>query len=112
MEFSRRRKIPGTELEISPVSMGCWPIAGISSLEVNDIDSQATIEAALEMGVNHFDTAYSYGYEGQSDRLLQRVLKGQYDASLFLARLDHTIPATARESSILTLSGLRSSLRR
>lgn len=79
MEFSRRRKIPGTELEISPVSMGCWPIAGISSLEVNDIDSQATIEAALEMGVNHFDTAYSYGYEGQSDRLLQRVLKGQYD---------------------------------
>jgi aryl-alcohol dehydrogenase-like predicted oxidoreductase len=49
-------------------------MAGISSLGVDDAQSEATIHAALDHGVNHFDTAYSYGYDGRSDRVLRRSL--------------------------------------
>ena len=76
---SNRRTIPGTDLSISPVSLGCWPIAGISSLEVTEKDSIATIRAASEAGINHFDTAYSYGYNGESDRLLRQAFNGKWD---------------------------------
>ncbi len=73
------RRLGHSDLFVSPVSLGCWPIAGISSLGVETQQSIATIEAALEAGINHFDTAYSYGYEGESDRLLGQALRGKLD---------------------------------
>lgn len=60
---------------VSRIGLGCWPLAGISSLEVNDADSLATIRSALEHGINFIDTAYSYGYHGESDRLIARALE-------------------------------------
>ncbi len=51
-------------------------MAGISSLGVSDDQSLATIQRAYEEGVNFFDSAFSYGYDGESDRLLARALKG------------------------------------
>ncbi|MEZ6135400.1 MAG: aldo/keto reductase [Pirellulaceae bacterium] len=69
-----RRQLGQSELHVSPVGFGCWPIAGVSSLDVNDQDSLATIHAAIDSGINFFDTAYSYGYAGESDRLLAKVL--------------------------------------
>jgi aryl-alcohol dehydrogenase-like predicted oxidoreductase len=74
-----RRQIGQSDLWISPVSLGCWPMAGISSLGVDDAQSEATIHAALDHGVNHFDTAYSYGYDGRSDRVLRRALRNCLD---------------------------------
>lgn len=55
---------------VSRLSLGCWPMAGITSLDVNDTKSGQTIDAALDMGINFFDSAFSYGYDGRSDRLL------------------------------------------
>ncbi len=54
-------------------------MAGISSLGVDDAQSEATIHAALDHGINHFDTAYSYGYDGRSDRVLKRSLRNRAD---------------------------------
>jgi aryl-alcohol dehydrogenase-like predicted oxidoreductase len=68
------RRLGTSDLLVSPVGFGCWPIAGISSLGVNDQDSLATIQAALDSGINFFDTAFSYGYDGEADRLLAHVL--------------------------------------
>ena len=53
--------------------MGCWPITGITSVNVNEAASLATLQAALEAGINFFDTAYAYGYEGESERLIARA---------------------------------------
>jgi len=50
-------------------------MSGISSLGVTDELSIATIRAALDHGVNFFDTAYAYGYDGRSDRLLGNALR-------------------------------------
>lgn len=70
-----RRRIGQTDMWVSPVAMGCWPIAGITSIGVTETDSLATIQAALDVGVNFFDTAYCYGYNGESEKLVGRVLR-------------------------------------
>ncbi|MDP7014471.1 MAG: aldo/keto reductase [Pirellulaceae bacterium] len=64
------RALGQTDIRISPVAMGCWPIAGMTSLDVNDADSRRTLRAAFESGVNFFDTAYCYGAAGESERLI------------------------------------------
>lgn len=78
------RRLGTSDLLVSPVSFGCWPIAGISSLDVNDRDSLATLHAACDAGINFFDTAYSYGYDGEADRLLAQVLRDR-DEKLIVA---------------------------
>ena len=64
------RRLGNTEIHVSAVAMGCWPIAGMTSLAVNDADSLATLARAVECGINFFDTAYCYGADGESERLL------------------------------------------
>jgi myo-inositol catabolism protein IolS len=73
------RRLGKSDLEVSVVAMGCWPIVGDrfwpnQSLE----DSIATIEQALDLGVNFFDTAESYG-NGYSEEILSHVLPARRD---------------------------------
>ena len=58
---------------VSRIAMGCWPIAGITSLGVSEETSIATVHKGIDEGLNFFDTAYSYGFSGESDRILQIV---------------------------------------
>ena len=76
---STLRPLGKTDIQISPVALGCWPIAGMTSLDVNDADSLATLEAAVDSGINFFDTAYAYGSQGESERLIARALRGHRD---------------------------------
>jgi len=68
------RELGATGIPISPVALGCWPIAGMTSLDVNEADSLATLQAALDTGINFFDTAYCYGIDGISERLIAKAL--------------------------------------
>jgi aryl-alcohol dehydrogenase-like predicted oxidoreductase len=68
------RTIGRTNIRVTAVAMGCWPIAGITSINVTEADGLATIAAAYEAGINFFDTAYCYGYEGESERMVGCVL--------------------------------------
>jgi len=63
-----------TDIGVSPVALGCWPIAGVTSLGVNDADSIATLQRSFDVGVNFLDTAYCYGLSGESERLIARAL--------------------------------------
>ena len=72
-----RREIGSTGILVSPVALGCWPIAGMTSLDVNDDDSRATIRAALDSGVNFLDTAFCYGADGKSEKLVGEVVAGR-----------------------------------
>lgn len=56
------------------VVLGLWPIAGVTTVGVTRADALATINTALECGVTAFDTAFSYGYDGESDRYLGQCL--------------------------------------
>ncbi len=74
-----RRRLGKTDLFVSPVALGCWPIAGMTSLNVNDEDSLATLAACPEAGINFLDTAYCYGADGESERLIGRALGRRRD---------------------------------
>ncbi|HPM81776.1 MAG TPA: aldo/keto reductase [Candidatus Anammoximicrobium sp.] len=73
------RSLGGTGIQVSAVAMGCWPIAGMTSLGVNEADSVATLQTALDHGVNFFDTAYCYGRDGESERRIARALGHRRD---------------------------------
>lgn len=71
------RKLGKSDISISVVAMGCWALAGDSTWGPQDTDeSIATIHAALDAGVNFFDTAEGYG-GGDSELILGRALVGR-----------------------------------
>lgn len=73
------RPLGSSDIHVSPVALGCWPISGMTSLGVNEADSIATVAACLDHGVNFLDTAYCYGADGESERLIARAIQGRRD---------------------------------
>lgn len=70
----KRRRIPGTDLELSVVGFGCWAIGGKWwGDDVRDEVSIRAIHAALDAGIDWFDTAPLYGH-GHADEVLVRAL--------------------------------------
>jgi aryl-alcohol dehydrogenase-like predicted oxidoreductase len=76
MQSPELRPLGRTGILVSPVALGCWPISGMTSLNVNEADSLATIRAAMDAGINFLDTAYAYGANGESERLIARAIAG------------------------------------
>jgi len=71
------RPLANTDMQVSEVGLGCWPIAGMTSPGVTDADSIATIRACFDLGINLLDTAYCYGAHGESELLIARALGGR-----------------------------------
>jgi aryl-alcohol dehydrogenase-like predicted oxidoreductase len=71
------RKLGRTGWEVSAISFGAWAI-GSAWGSVNDKDSLEALHAALDAGVNFFDTADVYG-DGRSERLLAQLKKERTD---------------------------------
>lgn len=57
------------------IILGLWPIAGVTTIGVTRENAIATIHAAIDAGIRQFDTAYSYGLQGEADERLGAVLK-------------------------------------
>ncbi len=68
MEF---RPLGRTGWNVSTVSFGAWAIGGAWGT-VDDKDSLAALERAIDLGVNFIDTADVYG-DGRSERLVAEV---------------------------------------
>ncbi len=67
---------------VGEVGYGMW---GMGSWTGSDDDeSMASLQQAVDLGVNFFDTAWAYG-EGHSERLLGRLLKAKRGTQLFAA---------------------------
>jgi aryl-alcohol dehydrogenase-like predicted oxidoreductase len=67
------RELGRTGWKVSEISFGAWAIGGAWG-DVNDRESLAALHAALDGGVNFFDTADVYG-DGRSERLLAKLRK-------------------------------------
>lgn len=67
------RELGRTGFKVSTISFGAWAIGG-SWGEVDDRDSLAALNRAVDLGVNFFDTADVYG-DGRSECLLARLKK-------------------------------------
>lgn len=67
------RTLGATGWDVSAVSFGAWAIGG-SWGEVDDNESLAALQRAVNLGVNFFDTADVYG-DGRSEQLLARLYR-------------------------------------
>jgi aryl-alcohol dehydrogenase-like predicted oxidoreductase len=67
------RELGRTGWKVSEVSFGAWAIGGAWG-SVDDSESLAALNKAIDLGVNFIDTADVYG-DGHSEQLIAQVLK-------------------------------------
>ena len=82
-------------MRVSEISLGTWAF-GSEWGEVSDEDSYASLNRAIDLGVNFLDTADVYG-DGRSERLIGRLLEDRRGEEIFVAtkagrRLDPHTP--------------------
>lgn len=66
-------------LQVSAIGMGCWPMAGVGWTGIDDAQSLVALETAIDQGITLIDTAYMYGRNGESERLVGRAIAGKRD---------------------------------
>ncbi len=76
----RRRRLGNTELMVSEVGFGTWTL--VSDWWGRVDDPHDLIRAALDAGVNFFDTAPVYGADGAGESILREYLRADDDLVL------------------------------
>ena len=72
----RYTTLPGTSLRVSVIAMGSWALAGDMAWgDQSEQDSLEATRAAVDVGINFFDTAPGYG-DGLSEKRLGKGLDG------------------------------------
>jgi aryl-alcohol dehydrogenase-like predicted oxidoreductase len=80
-----RAEIPGASLQVSRVALGTWAIGGWMWGGTDEVESIATIRAAIEHGINVIDTAPAYGF-GRSEEIVGKALaEGQLRSRVLVA---------------------------
>ena len=67
------RQLPRTDLILSEVGFGVWTVATNWWGRLEDAERAALLENAVELGINFFDTADTYG-DGFGEEILAKVL--------------------------------------
>lgn len=67
---------------VSEIGYGMWGMAGWTGS--NDEESMRSLQRAVDLGCNFFDTAWAYG-EGRSEGLLGRLVRANPDRKLYTA---------------------------
>jgi aryl-alcohol dehydrogenase-like predicted oxidoreductase len=76
------RRFGRTGWNVSEIGYGMWGMAGWSGSE--DAESIASLQRAVDLGCNFFDTAWAYG-DGHSEQLLGKVLHANPGKKLYTA---------------------------
>jgi aryl-alcohol dehydrogenase-like predicted oxidoreductase len=89
------RDLGETGMRVSEISLGTWAFGSEWGV-VSDEDSYASLNCAIDLGVNFLDTADVYG-DGRSERLIGRLLENRRGEEIFVAtkagrRLDPHTP--------------------
>ena len=78
----RYRQFGRLEWRVGEIGYGMWGMGSWS--DSNDQQSLESLQAAVDLGCNFFDTAYAYG-EGHSENLLGQTVRANPDKRLFTA---------------------------
>jgi len=98
-----KRVLGRSKMEVSALGMGCWAIGGPWTWDqpgrepypagwgtTDDVESIRAVHAALDMGVNFFDTAANYG-AGHSEVVLGQALKDRRDKVVIATKFGHIV---------------------
>lgn len=99
-----KRMLGRSGIEVSAMGLGCWAIGGpfwagetpLGWGEVDDNESIRAIHAALDVGINFFDTANVYG-AGHSERVLGRALAGRRDRVVIATKFNAVFDENTRQ---------------
>jgi aryl-alcohol dehydrogenase-like predicted oxidoreductase len=69
-QVMKMRALGPSGLQVSELGLGCNNFGG----RIDEAGTRAVVDAALEAGINFFDTADTYGNKGGSETLLGRIL--------------------------------------
>lgn len=84
------RKLGKTDITVSTIALGCWAFAGDMTWGPQDeAESIATVRAALDRGINFFDTAEGYG-GGDSEAVLGRALAGRRHEAVIATKVSRS----------------------
>jgi hypothetical protein len=76
------RQFGRLDWKVSEIGYGMWGMGSWSNSDDNE--SLGSLQAAVELGCNFFDTAYAYG-EGHSESLLGQVVRSNQTERLYTA---------------------------
>jgi aryl-alcohol dehydrogenase-like predicted oxidoreductase len=76
------RRFGGIGWEVSEIGYGMWGMAGWTGSE--DDQSLRSLQKAIDLGCNFFDTAWAYG-DGHSERLLSQIIRRNPGERLYTA---------------------------
>ena len=77
------RKFGRTNWEISEIGYGMWGMGGWTGSD--DEESLRSLQLAVDMGCNFFDTAWGYG-RGKSEGMLGELLRANKGKKLYFVR--------------------------
>ena len=66
------RRFGRTGWKVSEIGYGMWGLAGWTGSD--DAETMASLQRAVELGCNFFDTAWAYG-DGKSEQILAKLLR-------------------------------------
>jgi aryl-alcohol dehydrogenase-like predicted oxidoreductase len=78
----RYRRFGRTGWEVGEIGYGMWGMGGWTGSD--DRESVESLQLAVELGCNFFDTAWAYG-DGRSERLLGQVVRANPERRLYTA---------------------------
>ena len=76
------RRFGRKDWQVSEIGYGMWGMAGWTGSD--DDQSLESLQTAIDLGLNFFDTAWAYG-DGHSEKLLGKILRQNPDKRLFTA---------------------------
>ena len=78
----RYRRFGRTEWKVSEIGYGMWGMGGWTGSD--DEQSRRSLQRAVDLGCNFFDTAWGYG-DGHSEALLGELIRANADQKLYTA---------------------------
>jgi aryl-alcohol dehydrogenase-like predicted oxidoreductase len=91
----KMRALGPSGLQVSELGLGCNNFGG----RVDEKGTRAVVAAALDAGVNFFDTADSYGNKGGSEILLGKVLGGRRKDVILATKFGSAMQEGARRDA-------------
>lgn len=94
-----KRQLGSTGLQVSEIGYGAWQLCNSDSWGgMDDRTALRLIDAAIDGGINLFDTAPNYA-ETKSERILGKALKNRRDSVVLVSKFGHT-PEGPKEFSV------------
>src|SRR3984885_15324720 len=96
----KTRKLGAQGLEVSAIGLGCMGMSQ-SYGPADETESLATLDSAIELGCDFFDTAQGYR-RCKSEPLLGRAFKGRRDKVIIATKFGFRLKGGARETADMT----------